>query len=107
MLYSEQLSTANSVNHLSWLSPKFPRNVYCIVSSTNHPPTISRIQEYSYYSKELEALKTSDAQDIIRLFLQRFNKVRFKYVFVKKNEVSYFHDTDFQDNLFHFSAKLK
>lgn len=69
-----QLSTANSVNHLSWLPPKFPAGVHCIVSSTNHPPTISRIQEYQHYSMELKPLTKSDAKEIIQLFLQRFNK---------------------------------
>ncbi|XP_060585450.1 NACHT and WD repeat domain-containing protein 2-like [Ruditapes philippinarum] len=69
-----QLSSADYHKHMSWLPPKFPASVYCIVSSTQHPPTISRIQEHPHYSLKLEALNKSDAKDIIQLFLQRFNK---------------------------------
>ncbi|XP_045195384.2 TPR repeat-containing protein DDB_G0287407-like isoform X2 [Mercenaria mercenaria] len=69
-----QLSSADTLKHISWLPPKFPAGVRCIVSSTEHPPTVSRIREYAYYNMKLEALKTSDARDIIQLFLQKFNK---------------------------------
>ncbi|KAL4233724.1 hypothetical protein ACF0H5_008404 [Mactra antiquata] len=70
----DQLSTANDVSHLNWLAPKFPKNIQCIVSSTQQPSTAARIQEYPCYMMILDTLVSEDARTIVEQFLLQFNK---------------------------------
>ncbi|KAL3883438.1 hypothetical protein ACJMK2_029701 [Sinanodonta woodiana] len=70
----DQLQTSEYVTHLSWLPPVFPPNIRCIVSTSNHPPTVCRIQEHRHYIMSLQPLDRSASLELIQTNLKMYSK---------------------------------
>ncbi|XP_035668714.1 telomerase protein component 1-like isoform X2 [Branchiostoma floridae] len=71
-----QLADQSSTFHLDWLPPTFPSNVRCIVSTTEHPPTLSRLRDRQPPPDELTVpdLDKNTRQDIVTRYFKRYNK---------------------------------
>ncbi|XP_019644611.1 PREDICTED: telomerase protein component 1-like [Branchiostoma belcheri] len=71
-----QLADHSSTYHLDWLALTFPCNVRCIVSTTEHPPTLSRLKDRQPPPCELTVpdLDKSTRQDIVTRYFKRYNK---------------------------------
>ncbi|CAC5417156.1 unnamed protein product [Mytilus coruscus] len=70
-----ELPDCNNYNHLSWLPPRFPGNIKCIISSADtHPPTIARLTEHSCYVCEVGPINKEAAEVIVAKTLKKYNK---------------------------------
>ncbi|CAH1246787.1 TEP1 [Branchiostoma lanceolatum] len=71
-----QLADHSSITHLDWLPSTFPFNVCCIVSTTEHPPTLSRLKDRQPPPCELTVpdLDKSTREDIVTRYFKRYNK---------------------------------
>ncbi|GFN93643.1 telomerase protein component 1-like [Plakobranchus ocellatus] len=70
----DQLENKDTLDHLSWLPPTFPRNIRCIVSTSEHLPTTSRLYEYPLLKFNLSPLTKEDLQQIMTRYLGNFSK---------------------------------
>ncbi|XP_071136458.1 TPR repeat-containing protein DDB_G0287407-like isoform X2 [Mytilus edulis] len=70
-----ELPDCNTYNHLSWLPPRFPGNIKCIISSADtHPPTVARLTEHSCYVCEVGPINKEAAEILVSKTLKKFNK---------------------------------
>ncbi|XP_074657170.1 telomerase protein component 1-like [Tubulanus polymorphus] len=64
-----ELLTNQSPDHLSWLPPAFPSNIYCIVSCVeDHLPTLSRLGDRLTKQLKIDHL----GKDASRMFVENF-----------------------------------
>ncbi|GFS04406.1 telomerase protein component 1-like [Elysia marginata] len=70
----DQLEGNSALDHLSWLPPTFPHNVRCIVSTSLHRPTASRLFEYPVLKLDLDPLPEQHLQQIMTTYLGNFCK---------------------------------
>ncbi|CAL1546811.1 unnamed protein product [Lymnaea stagnalis] len=69
-----ELESDESYQHLSWLPPSFPRNIYCIVSTSPHPPTVARLYEHPAFKMTLNSMTQEDLSFVVTKYLGIFNK---------------------------------
>lgn len=70
-----ELPDSDTYNHLSWLPPRLPGNIKCIISSADdNPPTIARLTEHTCYICDVGPITKEAAELIVTHSLNKFNK---------------------------------